>query len=61
MPLGLNERALPYRSYRAHVFQYNADEIPNNTLLFVTRSGRARTAPIAVCEATNNVVADSHR
>ena len=60
MQLDLNERALPYRSYRAHVFQYNADEIPNHTLLFVTRSGRARTAPIAVWEATNNGIADTH-
>ena len=57
----LNERALPYRSYRAHVFQYNADKIPKNISLFVIRSGWQRTAPIAVWEATNNVVADTRR
>jgi hypothetical protein len=57
----LNERALPYRSYRARVFQYNADKIPKNISLFVIRSGWQRTAPIAVWEATNNVVADTRR
>jgi hypothetical protein len=58
----LNERALPYRSYRAHAFQYNANEIPNNISLFVTRSGRgnAQHRPQSG-KLRNNVVADTHR